>query len=430
MARQCPYCKQTDLAQEAVKCHHCGSWIDEGKRLDEYERFRTAAEAKLAADLEQQRKTMEAAFTTLKWVGGTVVVAVAAVSLYFGVRTDSSISDIAAKLKEQAEAEMEERLAAVTATVIGTVPATLAEHMKSAAVAEKIDAAVATTLAGSVEAEVEARFAPVQDRIDSEIAAASEQVSGETEAARDKLRVLTGDIEKVRADALVTLEAAKSLTLQTEAAVTAVSSVKSFGDAEYRQYSEPQGGALEFQIIRARGKEGLEQIPELVAGQVNALTFELGSGAYWSPVVWKYVEWLRRNPQFRYVVLVESGSEAALGYWPVQALASALEPPDGAALASRHADLHDLPQEDEIAGWTQFTDWVNNGDLAALQGLPGFRSMDDAVRSDWSNFQALDHMLEAGADTLPVVDADGRLVGIADRSQLTTHMLLQIAGRP
>ena len=40
MARECPYCRQIDILEGATKCHHCGSWLEESKHVDEFEAFR------------------------------------------------------------------------------------------------------------------------------------------------------------------------------------------------------------------------------------------------------------------------------------------------------------------------------------------------------------------------------------------------------
>ncbi len=428
MAKACPYCRQGDIAEDAVKCQHCGSWLSEAKKLDEYEAFRVDIRKQVGDDLEKHRALIEKLLTRMQIFAGVIAAVAGGFAVYFTGVTKENITQTSTRIEEAASAQVRNAADQATLKAIETVNESVRDRV-AGAVRERLDdpatrKLIEDTLAASV-------TTSVKGEVGARIETIRAEVAGETDAARQTLAALTSEIEGVRDEALVALDKARNLTENTEAAVVAVSSVKSFAAAEYSQYAAPDAdaGGLDFQIIRASGKEGVDQLPELMDRRVNALTFELGSQAYWGPVVWKYVEWLGRNPQFQYVVLVD-GSEAAVGYWPVPVLAAALNPPANGELAGRNADLHDLPGEGEIGRWEEFAEAVNRGDFDALRALPGFRSMEGAVRSDWSNYQALDHMLQVGADSLPVVDGAGRLVGIADRSQLTTHMLLQIAGRP
>ena len=74
-------------------------------------------------------------------------------------------------------------------------------------------------------------------------------------------------------------------------------------------------------------------------------------------------------------------------------------------------------------------DWINAGDKAQLETLPGYVSAAQALHKNDGKSKALEQMNAADAQVLPVVDENGKFDGIVDRSKLTSSILTEIAQR-
>lgn len=81
---------------------------------------------------------------------------------------------------------------------------------------------------------------------------------------------------------------------------------------------------------------------------------------------------------------------------------------------------------DWLAPWQVFVDAVESGDKAFLESIPDFVPGDAAVSSETSKKETLQRMAELGADWLPVVNADGRLVGAVERAEVTASIILDL----
>lgn len=82
--------------------------------------------------------------------------------------------------------------------------------------------------------------------------------------------------------------------------------------------------------------------------------------------------------------------------------------------------------------YDQFADWLNqSGDKArvSLSELPGFVGADQAVSREMSKRDVLKRMDSSRADSLPVIDDEGKFVGTVDRSQLTASLILDVVNR-
>ena len=420
MTIECPVCKQKDIIDGALKCHHCGSWIDDGKRLDDYERTRAQAEAQLKSDFEQHKKTLDGAMATLKWVGTAVVVAVAGVSAYFGYRTDSSITEISEKITSQAATKLDEKIGEATDDAIDRVDATVRERMDSPEMREQIDTTIQGVLEETVDAAVEGQFDEVNERVTDQLDVANSTV----ELAIDGI--------EVRANAAVQeaselLDGLRSFADEARVVVADVEGLNaSVNEAQSAQVAQADG-VLDFQALNAEGKGDLSLLDELVAERVNALRFEVGS-FYVASFLWKYFDRLQQVTEFRYAVLYEN--ERPLGYWQADRLMAALNPENNVVVARFNADSLSLPDDQEVPGWSEFAQMLEQREVDALRGLAGFTPMDRSVSADASNLEVLEIMQRSGAETLPVRRGEGGdLAGIVDRSRLTTRVLLEIAGR-
>ena len=424
MARQCPYCRRSDLDDDALKCPHCASWLDPAKQTDEFQAYRRGLQAELAealdrqqkilaADLQEHRAYTEKLLTRMQLFAGVIAAIAGGFAIYFTGVTKENITQTTARIEEDAQKKVENAAEQATLrataladeTVRQRVVAAIGEKLAAPETQAQIERGIGETLASAVRDEVEARVAPIQTEIDSR-----------TAAARTALDAVSARIAAVATEAEATVQGVR----QIEA---------SFASARALDLGATSS-VLDFTTVEGGGKEGLDRLPELVARGINALTFTLGQGGYWGPVVWKYLDRLDAVPQFQWVVLLAPDGHQAVGYWPARALAQALNPPDNARIAAGlGADPYALPDEQTIPEWTRFAEMVNRGDAGGLAQIPGFHAIDEAAAPDWTNFQALERMVGLALDQLPVVDAGGALVGFVDRSRLTTQMLLEVAAR-
>ena len=161
-------------------------------------------------------------------------------------------------------------------------------------------------------------------------------------------------------------------------------------------------------IGRAR-KEGVDKIPELIKKKTEALEFQIGYGGYWGPAIEKYFEILSAAGFLKYVLIYDKEG-ILFGVYDSQALL-----------------LHLQNRGEE--GYRLFAENLNNTDREsnkALQRLPEFVSISDAVTPKSNKRTALEAMEDLNSDILPVVDKEFRFIGMVDRSKITTSLIIDV----
>jgi hypothetical protein len=154
-----------------------------------------------------------------------------------------------------------------------------------------------------------------------------------------------------------------------------------------------QVNALPVAPVEQAMKGGIAEIPEMVRQRVQGLDFMLNFGGYDQTILKTYLETLTRYDFFRYIILLNPGSgETFL---------------DFALLLNRASDA----------------------DKLKLAQLPSFVPSSDAVTKKSDKRDVLDRMEKSGRDWLPVVNAQGQLDGIVDRSRLTASMILDVTNQ-
>lgn len=403
MPMTCRYCLQDDLPDGALKCRHCGSWTNPDRAGDEIETFRRTLREELRNDLKDHRGFVEASLSQLKAVAAVIVAAGLAAAVFFGIRTDQSISDTAARIASDAEAQIRTATASVQTAAADRVTKAVEAHLAAPEMAALIETTLADAVSTTVTAEVTARF----DAVSAEVAA-------QINASEDKLAALNPRLDEL--DALSTKALARLKPIEA-----------SFGETK-RQTVAGSQSILPIEPARVEGKGDPSEIEAMVTGGVNALSFTLGGG-YDGPVAWKYFDRLLSSPRFRYVVFLDGGT--FVGLVDARDLARALDPPDTGALhAELGRDPYALPIPDQVPGWSRFADDIGARRLDVVASLPSFVPASAAVRSDWTSISALDHMERSGLERLPVVAPDGTFAGVIERSRLTTRVLLELAGAP
>lgn len=165
---------------------------------------------------------------------------------------------------------------------------------------------------------------------------------------------------------------------------------------------------LPFEPVRSDSKSAVEQIPRLIEKKTECLSFRLGHGGYFGPAIREYLTLLARHPFLKYVLLEnQDGSFFAIA--------------DARALTDLLTGIEPSFTADEFARW------LNRSDTTSLKKLPRFISAESAVTERTDKTQALQLMESLNADTLPVIDKNGRFVGIVNRSRLTASLIVDVA---
>ena len=161
-------------------------------------------------------------------------------------------------------------------------------------------------------------------------------------------------------------------------------------------------------VEKAR-KTGVDQIPKLIKQKTEALEFQLGHGGYWGPAIEKYFETLRAAGFLKYILIYDRGKRL-FGVYDSQPLL-----------------VHFQMQGKE--GYTLFAKYLNRADLAskkALQNLPGFVSVSDAVTPESNKRIALETMERLNSNILPVVDKERGFIGMVDRNKITASLIIDV----
>jgi hypothetical protein len=425
MAITCPYCRETGLPEGAVKCRACGSWLDPSRESDAAEAFRRAIRSDVQADLKEYRESLVGMLTQLKWFGGAIVALAVVATAYFGVRTDQSIADTAARIASEAEAQIKTASAEIADQSRTRMAAAIAERIEAPETAELIETTMRAALADKVAAEVDRRSEEISARVAGQIAGAQAELAavlGEIDAMETRSKAALERLGSIE----TSFQEARAQTVETSRSVLPVEAVQIEGKGDVNHLRDLMERALPVEPVRIGTRGGVEQIAPLMRERIDTLSFQIGN-FYYGPVVWKYLDRLRLLEEFRFVVLFDPGG-GFLGLLDARQLAAALDPPDTAALSRDLGPGDAIPDEAAVPGWNMFAQAVSDGDLAWLAALPSFAGAGDAVQSDWTSLRALDQMDRLRRDLLPVIGPDGGFQGVLDRSRLTTRVLLDLAG--
>ncbi len=171
----------------------------------------------------------------------------------------------------------------------------------------------------------------------------------------------------------------------------------------------PQLEELELPVVRieapAKGAESL--IDRYREKKVEGLTFVVGQGGYVGDVIREYLE---RIPSLRYVILNQQDG----------ALYAIAEP-------RRLSDA--LSSGTKPFTFDEFARALSDGDVATIERFPGLVFAKDAIPDTADRLTALKKLESLGADFVAAVDANGKFVGIVNRSRVTSSMLVDISER-
>lgn len=194
---------------------------------------------------------------------------------------------------------------------------------------------------------------------------------------------------------------------------------------------ENQVSPLPVTRVSADPKSGVGEIQKLMTKGTEALSFELGRRGYFGPAIWMYMVNLSRLTSFRYIVVIKQNG-SLFGIFDPSKLVSALNPPNNDELIKKYPlkPFKGLPQESDVAKWSQFADDLIGGHTRSIQKHPGFLPSKQAVTPGSDKQQVLNLMETLRRDWLPVVnEAKREFTGIVDRSRLTASLILDIASQ-
>lgn len=159
--------------------------------------------------------------------------------------------------------------------------------------------------------------------------------------------------------------------------------------------------------LQSESKGAVSRIPTLIKNKTESLEFRLGHGGYFGPAIGEYFDALSRQGLLKYVV-VTNPDGTFFGMYDAGTLIGFTENPEN------------------NAGLDDFAYWLNNNRSGALAEIPGFIPAADALSQNSNKSEALGAMERENLDMLPVVDTDGYLSGIVDRSRLTASLILDV----
>lgn len=402
--KSCSFCYQSDLDDRAIKCPHCGAWIDgEKHKSGEFNELRRELLVELRENKKEYQDYMSSVFNRVQFAATIILAIVVGASAWFGFRTDTSITDIKDEITSRIEAEFHTK--------------------KSQDLLEQITSEKAKEAADIANAKVSSETEDLLKKLNMSVAGAQNKVTVSAQNAEKKLAATLTKIESL--DEKLGPAQARLNRIEKTAQAT--------NDAIVNAAQAPvQKATLPAEPISMGPKGGLREIPELLERRPQALSFKLGLGHYFGPVIWKYLDNLIDSPGFRLVVITSKDSDSLFGLFDAPSLIAYLNPPNAKELSDRFPlSINSAPVKDEVPRWTKFAELVSRGnreDQKKLASLPGFVAETQAVDSAEDKRQVLQHMQETRVDWLPVVEGPRRrFVGIVDRSRLTASLLLEIA---
>jgi ElaB/YqjD/DUF883 family membrane-anchored ribosome-binding protein len=410
--KSCPFCYQDDLDDRASKCPHCAAWLDgKDREQPDFNELRREVQKELRESRQDYQEYLKSIFNRVQLAASIILALVIGASAWFGFRTDRSITEIKDEITSRIKTEFHSQ------KMQGFMTERIDDAIKAMepAIKEKAEAMTTHELK-----KVTTQADQSSDKLSNLADQAAKSIEQEATQAREKLEQARTMIEAIERDLKPTRE--RLAQVEKTATKTNTAIVKA---AQASVEKAPLGRPIDMEP-----KMGIGAIPDLVRKRPDALRFQLGHGGYYGPAIWLYLDVLGRVPEFRYVVVTVDNS--LFGVFDAATLTHTLNPPNATVLSALYPlGSNKLPKPKAVPRWTEFADRLNRGDDTArkwIAALTGFVPAMKAVPAHADKRQALQKMETMRRDWLPVVDAPGgRLVGIVDRSNLTSSLLLEIA---
>ena len=155
---------------------------------------------------------------------------------------------------------------------------------------------------------------------------------------------------------------------------------------------------LPTETVSSATKGGTAEIPKLINQKTEALSFYLGYSGYNGHAIGEYLTRLTAKPFLKYLIFLDENGKFF-----------------GISPAAKFANQDPSSEEHyyDLAKWL-----VNNDTKSLTASVPGLITRDEALSQSNSRSQALSKMMELKVDTLPVLDNEGNLAGMVDRSSV------------
>lgn len=160
---------------------------------------------------------------------------------------------------------------------------------------------------------------------------------------------------------------------------------------------------ISYEHVDSQPKQDIEKIPQYIAREVPAISFQLGKTGYYSVDALKsYLEGLLPYPFFKYVVFNHPDSTFA-GIVPARTLYTIATTGEGAHTGYRR--IQEIIEQDRI------------------HDLSGVVEKSFALKTTDTKRDAVEKFNHIDADELPVINTKGKLVGILSRGKLLSDLL-------
>ena len=185
--------------------------------------------------------------------------------------------------------------------------------------------------------------------------------------------------------------------------------------------------------LKADAKRGVGEIPRMIESGTQVLSFKLGYSGYYGPAIWMYFNHLVMSPAFKYAVILDKDG-SLFGLFEASNLTAILNSENNEALMKEFPldPFSGLPDEQQVNKWTSFAKNIKKTNKEKIAGMPGFVSLDMAVKSDADKKRVLEQMEEQDLDWLPVVRLEqgvSQFKGIVERSRLTASLILDVTNQ-
>lgn len=159
--------------------------------------------------------------------------------------------------------------------------------------------------------------------------------------------------------------------------------------------------------LQSESKGAVSRIPVLIRNKTEALEFRLAHGGYYGPAIGEYFDALSRQSLLKYIIITRQDG-TFFGMYDAGSLLAFFE------------------NEENRYSLDDFAYWLNQGNTEPLAEISGFIPAMEALLQNTNKSEALTAMEDKNLEILPVIDQDGYLQGIVDRSRLTASLILDV----
>ena len=161
--------------------------------------------------------------------------------------------------------------------------------------------------------------------------------------------------------------------------------------------------------MESSGKGPVDRIPQLIETKIESLEFYMGHGGYWGPAIEKYFTSLGAYNFLKYIVIYDNSKKLFAVY-------------KARAIIEHFDKLFD----DEYDKLANALNYPSDEAAVYLSSLPGFISGRYAIKIKSDKRFTLKKMEKTGLDDLPVIDDNGKFIGIISRNRIISSLIVDV----